>query len=390
MSLQRLPVRALRVPRGLLPRQAIALVQPWARGLKTVSRVSATSPRTKAASARPYELNAISRAVSTATDAATPPKPWTAPEDVDSRPVVIIGAGVIGRRLAVMWASTGRPVILHDIDTDALSAATAYIADTLATLCAERDTHPGRVMTTTVLGEACTAHPWMVIEAVPENHDLKTEILGTVDQLVPDDCLIASNSSTWGTSWLKSQVNNPDRLLSTHYYIPPRNTYVELMSSGSTNPQIFPFLAEQMRTVGLAPLILPRESPGFIFYRIWAAIKSETLKVLSEGLAEPKDVDALFRDFFHAEKGPCEKMDEVGLHTVLQVEKHLANMGLVHEGDRRSLRWLEDNYVGKHHLGEKTGSGLFSEEERRELAERQWAEKRLRATKVMEGESKGA
>lgn len=304
--------------------------------------------------------------------------------------MVILGAGVIGRRLAAMWASTGRPVILQDIDPDALSSATTYIADTLSTLCAERETHPGRVQTTTQLAEACSSHPWMVVESVPENHDLKTEILGAVDKMVPDDCIVASNTSTWPTSLLRGQVENAGRLLNTHYYVPPRNTYVELMTCGATNPKIFPFLAGQMRSVGLGPLVLPRESAGFVFYRIWAAVKRETLAVLAEDLASPGDVDALFRDFFHAEKGPCEKMDEVGLHTVLAGEKNFLHMGLLRDGDRAPLAWLEENYVSRHALGEKTGNGLYSEDERLDLAKHRWAEKRAFARRVMEGESKGA
>ncbi|KAK1574461.1 3-hydroxyacyl-CoA dehydrogenase [Colletotrichum navitas] len=304
----------------------------------------------------------------TATPVVTPK--WTPPSDPTSRPVVILGAGVLGRRLAVMWASTGRPVILHDVDPGALASAIVYIADALTTVCSVRETHPGHVTTSTVLENTCAARPWMVIEALPEDPEIKRAMLGRADALVPEDCILASNSSTWPTSALRNLVTRPERLLNTHYHLPPRNTYVELMTCGATDQNLAPFLEAQMRSVGFTPLALPRESVGFVFNRIWSAIKSDTLRVLQAELASPKDIDALFRDFFHAEKGPCEKMDEVGLDTVWQVERNRLGMGVLDPAKAGYTDWLEENYVSRGRLGEKTGDGLYSAKERSLLAEK--------------------
>lgn len=284
--------------------------------------------------------------------------------------MVVLGAGVLGRRLAVMWASTGRPVILQDINEKALSSAVVYVGDALTTVCAVRESHPGRVTTSTVLEESCSANPWMIIEALPEDPEIKREMLGKVDSLVPEDCIIASNSSTWPTSALRTLISRPERLLNTHYHLPPRNTYVELMTCGATDKDLMPFLKEQMRSVGFNPLALPHESVGFVFNRIWSAVKSDTLRVLQAELASPRDIDALFRDFFHAEKGPCEKMDEVGLDTVWQVERNRVNMGVVDAKKAGYADWLEENYISRGRLGEKTGDGLYSAEERRLLAQK--------------------
>ncbi|KAK3688318.1 hypothetical protein B0T22DRAFT_459172 [Podospora appendiculata] len=320
---------------------------------------------------------------------------WRPPteEDLNERPVLIIGAGNLGRRIALVWASASRPVTLYDVSHDALKAATEYITDNLAEYCTRRGTHPGHVCTTTDLRVALTtgrlegtkveneAHecelhsgakgPWMAIECLPESLELKVDVLSHIEHLLPRNCILASNSSNLQTSEMAPSLHHPERLLNTHYFIPPRNRMVELMSSSHTYEEIFPFLAVQMKRVGFTPMIVPAgiQSQGFIFNRIWAACKRETLAVLAEGVAKPGDIDALFRDFFHAEKGPCERMDDVGLDTIAKVEQHYIEQrpDLREMGAQKPLDWLKREYVVKGNLGEKTGDGLFTAEERAAL-----------------------
>jgi 3-hydroxyacyl-CoA dehydrogenase len=304
---------------------------------------------------------------------------------------LVVGAGNIGRRVALVWASNSRPVTIYDISPDALRSATEYITDNLGSFCAERDTHPGQVRTTGDLRTATTTSgspernsageiaakehtnaPWLAIECLPESLPLKASVLALLERSLPADCILASNSSSLTTAEMAAEgpLLHPHRLLNTHYFIPPRNRMVELMSSGETTAAIFPFLAAQMRRVGLAPVVMPRDiqSRGFIFNRIWAACKRETLAVLAEGVAKPADVDALFRDFFHAEKGPCERMDEVGLDIVARVEQHHLERR-PELGSAGHLAWLKVNYVQQGKLGEKSGDGLFTAEERVQLKE---------------------
>ncbi|KAL2257318.1 hypothetical protein VTK26DRAFT_340 [Humicola hyalothermophila] len=323
----------------------------------------------------------------------SPPK-WHPPseESLKHRPVLVVGAGNIGRRVALVWASNERPVTIYDISGSALRSAAEYVADNLAAYCAERGTHPGRVSTTADLRTATgtsghpertaggeippaeyTKAPWLAVECLPESLPLKTSVLALLERSLPSDCLLASNSSSLTTKEMAAEgpLEHPHRLLNTHYFIPPRNRMVELMSSGVTSGSVFPFLAAEMRRVGLQPVVVPREiqSHGFVFNRIWAACKRETLAVLAEGVARPADVDALFRDFFHAEKGPCERMDEIGLDTVARVEQHNLERrpGL---GSEKALEWLRKEYVDVGKLGEKSGDGLFTGEERGKLRER--------------------
>ncbi|KAL2164750.1 hypothetical protein VTH06DRAFT_45 [Thermothelomyces fergusii] len=337
---------------------------------------------------------AASPPLSEETAAQEPPQPrWRPPSDgaLEQRPVLVVGAGNIGRRVALVWASNRRPVTIYDISAEALRSAAEYVTDNLGAYCAARETQPGPVRTTTdlrtatatsgepardragaVTAEELTRAPWLAVECLPESRPLKTSVLALLERSLPADCVLASNSSSLTTAEMAAEgpLRHPHRLLNTHYLIPPRNRMVELMSSGATDPAIFPFLAAQMRRVGLAPVAVPDglQSPGLVFERVWAACKREALAVLAEGVARPADVDALFRDFFHAEKGPCERMDEVGLDAVAAAERHNLDRDPA-LASAPALRWLREHYLDRGRLGEKTGDGLFTEAERARLRE---------------------
>jgi 3-hydroxyacyl-CoA dehydrogenase len=149
------------------------------------------------------------------------------------------------------------------------------------------------------------------------------------------------------------------RVLNTHYYMPPKHNCVELMTSGHTDSAIIDLLMKECASVGFTPINVKRESTGLIFNRIWAAIKRESLDVIAEGVAEPKDIDILFKDWFASQRGPSEMMDEVGLDTVYNIEKNY-----VQQRDLKTdtLDWLKKEYVDKKKLGQKTGNnGLLAE-----------------------------
>lgn len=201
----------------------------------------------------------------------------------------------------------------------------------------------------------------MVIEAVPDDLELKISLLGRLDRLVSADCIIATNASGFRSRELVSEVSRRERVLNTLYYVPPRNRCVELMGCGYTEPSLLPFLMSQMEEVKLRPKLVQLESTGLILPRIWAAIKRECLIELQNGVCKPEDIDELFRDFFGAQKGPCEKMDEVGLDLVAVIERHFLDVEEARKGGKAwaHLKWLEEEYVSKGKLGDKSGSGLL-------------------------------
>lgn len=125
------------------------------------------------------------------------------------------------------------------------------------------------------------------------------------------------------------------------------------MSSSYTDSAIIDLLLKECASVGFVPIHVKHESTGFIFNRIWAAIKRESLDVMAEGVAEPRDIDILFKDWFAAERGPSEMMDQVGLDTVWNIEKNYVEQRcLKHD----SLDWLKREYVDKGRLGQKSGN----------------------------------
>src|SRR5919205_1272534 len=232
---------------------------------------------------------------------------FTLPADVDQRPVVIDGAGTLGRRIASVYAAGGSEVRIFDVSAEQREAARTYVEEHVAETQQTLGLNParrGRVEAAGDLQEAL-AGGWMVVEAVPESIDLKTEVFGELDRLAEPDAILCSNSSSIPTSRMIGKVEHPERVLNTHYQQPPELNAVELMSCGKTDEGLIDALMEKIAHYGLVPFRVRRESDGFIFNRIWAAIKRECLMVVEEGVALPEDVDAMWEIWTRAGVPPA-------------------------------------------------------------------------------------
>jgi 3-hydroxybutyryl-CoA dehydrogenase len=179
-----------------------------------------------------------------------------------------------------------------------------------------------------------------------------------LDRLAEADAILASNSSSLPSSQMISKVQRPERVLNTHYYQPPELNCVELMSCGRTDPSIIDALVARMPRYGLVPFRVRRESDGFIFNRIWAAIKRECLMVVEEGVADAENVDEMWKIFTRPGIPPFRLMDRVGLDVVLAIEEHYASVRPgIPEGPRKLLR----SYLEQGRLGIKNGRGFYDE-----------------------------
>lgn len=160
---------------------------------------------------------------------------------------------------------------------------------------------------------AAVANAWLVIEAIPEKLDLKTSAFAELEALAPHDCILATNSSSYKSSEMLSKLISHEtkaRILNMHYYMPPKNMVVELMTDGVTSVDIFPFLSAKLRETGALPYVARKESTGFIFNRMWAAVKREALMILAEGVAGPEEIDGLWEEVFvRGGIRPCKTMD---------------------------------------------------------------------------------
>ena len=285
---------------------------------------------------------------------------YSLPDDVDQRPVAIDGAGTLGRRIAAVFTAGGSDVRLFDTSADQRTAGRDYVAQHIDEVQQELDLRPdrtGELEVTDDLAQA-VAGAWMVVEAVTERVDVKTEVFGELDQLADADAILATNSSSLPSRLVIEKVRHPERVLNTHYYQPPELPAVELMTCGETDPGVIDALMAKLPDYGLVPFRVQRESDGFIFNRIWAAIKRECLMVVEEGVATPEDVDEMWRLFVRRGIPPFRLMDRVGLDVVLAIEEHYAD---VRTGLPESPRELLRRYIDDGRLGEKSGRGFYDE-----------------------------
>lgn len=279
-------------------------------------------------------------------------------EMIKGRPVAVLGGGVLGRRIACTWAAAGWTVHIRDPSAEQRNAAIHYVEHNISAYAdAIGNSSPGKAVAFADL-EPTVKDAWTVIEAVPEKLQIKIDTFGELSKLTKDDCLLASNSSSYKSSEMLEKVGEATkrRVFNTHYMMPPDNRVVELMTDGHTDPKIFPFYVERLKECGMSPLVARKESTGFVFNRVWAAIKRECLTILSEGVSTPEELDQVWVEMFSGEQqGPCAMMDAVGLDTVALIEQHyIKERGL---SPASTVDFLTKDYLEKGKLGAKSGKG---------------------------------
>lgn len=163
-----------------------------------------------------------------------------------SRTVAVLGGGVLGRHIACAWAAGGFNFNIRDPSADQRAAALHYCSASMSLYSdhAQR----GCVQAFDDLNKA-VEKAWLVIEAVPEHLDLKIKTFEQLATSAPSDAIFCSNSSSYKS---REMVQTLDlwvrrRILNMHYYMPPDNRIVELMTDGDTDASIFPFLAEKLK-----------------------------------------------------------------------------------------------------------------------------------------------
>ncbi|MCJ1324751.1 hypothetical protein MMC10_001413 [Thelotrema lepadinum] len=283
---------------------------------------------------------------------------WSTPKDLASQHVAVIGAGTLGRRVALVWASKGGSVKIVDTKEEATKETLKWVQDQLPEQAKAVKGTPGQVSVATDNESACK-NAWMVVECTPELQQLKIDLLGQLDSCCDPSTIVATISSSFKSGELIEKVNKAGRIriLNTHYFQPPELPPVEIMSCGATDPAIIEFLKPRLREISLDPIVVAVESTGLLYNRIWAALKREIMLVLAEEVGTPQDIDKLFRYSFQSQGAPCDLMDKVGLQTVCNIEEHYVN----ERGNipHFPVDYIREKYVDKGHLGVATGQGLF-------------------------------
>jgi 3-hydroxybutyryl-CoA dehydrogenase len=283
---------------------------------------------------------------------------FNVPTNFESRPVAVIGAGTLGRRIALMFAAHGAEVKIYDLAEAQRHAAVDYASQNLPPLTDQfTGLVPGEVSAEADLAKA-VHDAWLVVEAIPERLELKKQMFGQLDELASSDAILASNSSSYASRMFLDNVNHPERVLNIHFYMPPKQNAVDVMSCGKTDRDVLDFVMATLPDFGLYPFEARRESTGFIFNRIWAAVKRESLEVVAEGVSTPQEVDEMFQINTGSAAGPFRMMDQVGLDVVLDIEEHYcAEHPEYPEGPRRLLR----RYLQRGRLGVKSGAGFYDD-----------------------------
>jgi 3-hydroxybutyryl-CoA dehydrogenase len=151
---------------------------------------------------------------------------YTLPDDVDARPIAIIGAGTLGRRIAAMYAAGGSDVRIVDPADDQRAATRDFVSANAEDIRRRLRLEADRVGTVETVSDLVGAVPgaWMVIDAVPERLDLKREVFGELDRLADPDAVLGSNSSSLPSSFFIDEVDHAERVLNTHYQMPRTST----------------------------------------------------------------------------------------------------------------------------------------------------------------------
>lgn len=251
----------------------------------------------------------------------------------------------------------------------------AYIQENVVSYAQKTGKTIGTAQAFENMAEA-VANAWLVIEAVPEKIQLKIDTFEQLDTLAPADCILASNSSSYKSSEMLEKVSDAGkrRILNMHYYMPPQCMVVELMTDGHTEEKIFPFMVDRCREASTLPFVARKQSTGFIFNRLWAAVKREALTILAEGVSVPEEIDSMWNEMFvKGGAAPCRMMDgkfeqyfekiggmltlplEVGLDTVAFIESHyVEERGLSPE---KTVDFLNKCYIDHGKLGTKCSQG---------------------------------
>ena len=277
--------------------------------------------------------------------------------------VCLCGAGFLGWQISLQCASHGIPVRLFDISEEALERASEHIRHELKTWTSEEKITPEEVEATLSqvsfhddLAEAVDGVD-LVIEAVPERLDLKREVFAQLDSVCDDATILATNSSSIRISKIEDATRRLDRVLNTHFYNTPwRRSIVELMRGTGTSDETLEKVREFMVSIGITPLMVLRESTGFIFNRVWRAIKRECLHLVDQGVASFQDVDRAWMTLYETPYGPFGMMDRVGLDVIRDIEMvYYEESGADRDAPPKMLLEM----IERGELGVKTGKGFY-------------------------------
>jgi len=246
---------------------------------------------------------------------------------MEIRKVAVLGAGLMGHGIAQVAAQVAKyKVSLRDVRQEFLDGGMTMIRGSLKKFV-DKDTISveemnetlGRIHPTMDLREA-VADADLIIEAVPENVEIKKSVLVEVEKLAKKDAIIVSNTSSISIDEIASATRRPERFCGMHFFNPPQlMKLVEVVRGAKTSDETVDVVVEAAKKMGKEPVVVKKDSPGFIVNRILIPALNEALYLVWEGVADRDEIDKAVRLGLNWPMGPLTLLDYVGLDTALSI-----------------------------------------------------------------------
>ena len=275
--------------------------------------------------------------------------------------VAVIGAGTMGNGIAHVFAQHGFPVTLIDVDEKRLNGALQTIRSNFerqvkkGTL-AQEEAEAAIARVQRSVNRAHATEAGLIIEAVPEQLDLKVDVLRELDRMAPH-AILATNTSSISITALAGQCSQPERVIGMHFMNPvPVMKLVEIIRGLQTSDDTADAVMDVTERLEKTPVEV-NDSPGFVSNRVLMPMINEAIFCVMEGVAEPEAIDTVMKLGMNHPLGPLALADLIGLDTCLSILEVLhRDMG---EDKYRPCPLLR-NYVAAGWLGRKNGRGFYS------------------------------
>lgn len=280
---------------------------------------------------------------------------------MEVKTIGVIGAGTMGRGIAYAAALGGYRTILEDVMPETLANGTAWIKRALEEGVTRGKVKPeesaaalARIETVSTVEEACREADFL-IEAVPEEMELKLELYTLFDKFARPKAVLASNTSSLPIAEMAEMTYRPELCVGMHFFNPvPKMRLIEIVRAPKTSDETIATCREVGARMG-KEVVVVKESPGFITSRINALIGNEAFAMLEAGLASAEDIDKAVKLGLNHPMGPFEMVDLVGLDVRLRILEYLHSK----LGEKYRPNDLLKRLVAEGRLGRKTGRGVY-------------------------------
>ena len=279
----------------------------------------------------------------------------------------IIGSGTMGIGIAQVAATSGCKVFLYDANPAQTEKSLQNLQQTLNKLAAKQKISAERSAKIYDSIKPCSnisdfKDCNLVIEAIIENKEIKSKVFQNVEEIVSENCVIASNTSSISITSLSSELKNPERFIGIHFFNPaPLMHLVEVIPGLLTENNLAQEIVDFMKSWDKSPIIV-KDVPGFIVNRIARPFYGEALRIVEENLATPEQVDDAMKSLGNFKMGPFELMDLIGIDVNFSVTKTVYQDYFFDPKYKPSL--LQQRMSEAKLLGRKTGKGFYDYSEK--------------------------